>query len=68
LDLQWYPGSVRYRWEADEPGFAMPVMVGAKEHRQMIHPTTTWQTMPTSQVKDDFEVATDLFYITVNKQ
>jgi hypothetical protein len=24
--------------------------------------------MPTSQVKDDFEVATDLFYITVNKQ
>ena len=68
LDLQWYPGSVRYRWEADEPGFAMPVMVGGKEHRQMIHPTTTWQTMPTSQVKDDFEVATDLFYITVNKQ
>ena len=46
----------------------MPVMVGGKEHRQMIHPTTTWQTMPTSQVKDDFEVATDLFYITVSKQ
>jgi aminopeptidase N len=68
LDLQRSPEGVRYRWEADAPGFAMPVMVGGKEHRQMIHPTTTWQTMPTSQVKDDFEVATDLFYITVNKQ
>jgi len=31
---------------------------------QMIHPTTTWQTMPSSQVKDEFEVATDLFYFT----
>jgi aminopeptidase N len=68
LDLQWSPGGVRYRWEADEPGFAMPVMVGSKEHWQMIHPTTTWQTMPTALAKDDFEVATDLFYITVNKQ
>jgi hypothetical protein len=48
LDLQRSPEGVRYRWEADEPGFAMPVMVGSKEHWQRIHPTTTWQTMPTS--------------------
>jgi hypothetical protein len=68
LDLQWYPGGVRYRWEAAEPGFAMPVLVGSNEHWQRIHPTTAWQTMPTDLAKDDFEVATDLFYITVNKQ
>ena len=46
----------------------MPVMVGRKEHWQRIHPTTTWQTMPATLAKDDFDVATDLFYITVNKQ
>jgi hypothetical protein len=43
-------------------------MVGSKEDWQRIHPTTAWQTMPTDLAKDDFEVATDLFYITVNKQ
>jgi aminopeptidase N len=68
LDLQRSPGSVRYRWEADEPGFAMPVQVGSKEHWQTIYPTTTWQTMPASLAKDEFDVATDLFYITVNEQ
>jgi len=68
LDLQWGPGGIRYRWEAAEPGFAMPVMVGSKEHWERIHPTTAWQTMPTALAKDDFEVATDLFYITVSKQ
>ena len=68
LDLQWSTGSVRYRWKADETASAMPVLVGSKEHWQMIRPTTTWQTMPTSLTKDEFAVATDLFYITVNKQ
>jgi aminopeptidase N len=68
LDLQWDPGGVRYRWEAAEPGFAMPVMVGSKEHWERIHPTTAWQTMPTALAKEDFEVATDLFYITANKR
>ncbi len=53
-------------WESDEPGFAMPVMVGSSPHWQTIHPTTTWQTMPTTLKKDEFAVATDLFYITVN--
>ena len=41
------PGSVRYRWKADEPAFAMPVRVGSKDHWQIIHPTTEWQTMQT---------------------
>src|SRR5271169_432016 len=32
LDLQRSADGVRYRWEADEPDFAMPVMVGSKEN------------------------------------
>jgi aminopeptidase N len=68
LDLQWEAGGVRYRWEAEEPGFAMPVLVGSKEQWQMIHPTATWQTMATNLGKDRFEAATDLYYITVKKE
>jgi aminopeptidase N len=70
LDLQFNPsaGSVRYRWKADEPEFAMPILVGSREHWQMIYPTTTWQSMQTSQGKNKFEVATDLYYITVDKR
>ena len=61
------PGKVSYRWQADESDFAMPVRVGLKEHWEVIHPTTEWQTMPTPLSKDQFEVATDLYYINVNK-
>jgi hypothetical protein len=67
LELQWDRAgeSVRYRWHADERGFAMPVRVGSRQHWQKILPTTTWQTLPTPLDKDQFEVATDLYYIKV---
>ncbi len=69
LQLQFAPGgSVRYRWKADETDFAMPVRVGARDHWQLIHPTATWQTMQTPLGKEQFDVATDLYYITVDKQ
>ena len=61
-------GSVSYRWKADVRGFAMPVKVGSKQGWQTIRPTTEWQTMPTSLPKDEFEVATDLYFITVDRQ
>jgi aminopeptidase N len=61
LELQWSPGSVRYRWQADDPAFVMPVLAGEKK----IHPTAVWQTMPTSLTKEQFDVATDLYYIKV---
>ena len=32
---------------------------------QIIHPTTAWQTMQTPLAKDQFNVATDLYYVTV---
>jgi aminopeptidase N len=61
-------GTVSYRWKVDEPAFAMPVRVGKKDNWQIIKPTTEWQTMPTSHKKDDFDVATDLYYVNVDKQ
>jgi aminopeptidase N len=60
-------GTVAYRWKADEAAFAMPVKVGTKDHWQVIHPTTEFQTMKTPLKKQDFEVATDLYYINVSK-
>ena len=54
-----------YRWEADEPGFAMPIRVGQKGAWQTIRPTAEWQTMKTPLTKDTFEVATDLYYVNV---
>jgi aminopeptidase N len=62
------PGMVMYKWRADEDNFAMPVRVGAPGHWQIVHPTTTWQSMQTPLSKDDFQVATDLYYVEVNKQ
>jgi aminopeptidase N len=58
-------GTVSYRWKADEPGFAMPVRVGTKDHWRIIRPTTSWQSMETPVPKDRFEVATDLYYVNV---
>lgn len=62
------PGMVMYKWDADEDDFAMPVRVGTPGHWQIIHPTTKWQWMQTPLSKDQFQVATDLYYIAVNKQ
>jgi aminopeptidase N len=60
-------GTVSYRWKADEPAFAMPVGVGTKEHWQIIRPTIEWQTMKTPLRKEDFQVATDLYFIDIDK-
>jgi aminopeptidase N len=61
-------GTVDYRWQADEPDFAMPVRVGKKTDWQIIQATTYWQTMKTPLKKNDFDVATDLYFINVSKQ
>src|SRR5207253_2789558 len=61
-------GTVAYRWKADEPAFAMPVRVGAKDRWQVIRPTAEWQTMKAPLPKGEFAVATDLYYVNVSKQ
>lgn len=61
--------AVSYRWLADEAAFAMPIKVGDKEHWQLITPVTTrWQTMKTPLDRERFDVATDLYYVKVQKQ
>jgi aminopeptidase N len=68
LQFQESDGSVSYRWKADEKDFAMPIRVGRKDAWQTIRPTTEWQTMKSSVRKDDFEVATDLYFVNVSKK
>jgi len=70
LELAFNPaeGTVAYRWNAGERGFAMPIRVGTPGDWQTIQPSTDWKLMKTSLNKDTFEVATDLFYVNVSKQ
>jgi len=67
LQLRFGHNSVAYRWDAEEPGFNMPIKVGSADHWKLIHPTTTWQAMDTLLTKDTFEVPTDLYYVNVAK-
>lgn len=67
LELKFEDGAVAYRWKVDEKGFAMPVRVGLKDRWEVIQPTTEWQTMKTPIKKDDFAVATDLYFVEVSK-
>ncbi len=43
-------------------------LIGKKDNWQIIQAATDWQTMPTSLEKDEFEVATDLYFIEVVKR
>lgn len=61
-------GTVQYRWKTDEQNFKMPVRVGTKDHWQIINATNDWQTMKTSLKKEEFDVATDLYYVNVSKK
>jgi len=62
------PGTVAYRWKADEAAFAMPVRVGPKDHWEIVTPTAQWKSLKSSLGKDEFQVATDLYYVNVSKQ
>ncbi len=67
LELKFSAGEVAYRWKADEAAFAMPVRVGKRDQWQIVRPTTNWQSMKTPLGKNDFEVATDLYFVNVTK-
>ncbi len=58
-------GSVSYRWKAGVKEFAMPVKVGRKPDWRLIQPATEWKTLKIELKKEEFEVATDLYYIDV---
>jgi hypothetical protein len=55
-----------YRWNASERGFAMPIRAGDPAKWQTIQPVTSaWKSMPWTGAKDQFKVATDLYYVNV---
>lgn len=57
-------GTVGYRWQADEPGFAMPIRVGDAHHPVVVTPVTTeWKTMPWKNRPDAFGYPYMLYYI-----
>ena len=61
--------TVSYKWDAEEPGFAMPIRVGRSSDWQIVQPSTTeWKVLSTPVRKEDFEVATNLYYVNVRKQ
>jgi aminopeptidase N len=60
--------TVSYRWQAEEPAFAMPIRVGDPDHWETITPVTNkWKTMTSTVGRDQFAVATDLYYVFVSK-
>jgi aminopeptidase N len=59
--------TVSYRWQAEEPGFLMPIRVGRTGAWEVIRPSAEWQTMKTALTRDTFEVATDLYFVNVTK-
>jgi aminopeptidase N len=61
-------GTLAYRWKADERAFAMPIRAGRPTAWQLLRPTTDWQVMKTDIRKDDFQVASDLYYVNVAKR
>lgn len=74
LELTWLPDTpgkathtVLYKWQADDPAFAMPIRTGGPGHFQILRPTTTWQTLETPLGRDAFQVPTDLYFITISK-
>jgi hypothetical protein len=46
----------------------MPVKVGTKDNWTTIRPTAEWQTMTSPLGRDEFQVATDLYLIAVDRQ
>jgi aminopeptidase N len=59
-------GAVAYRWKTDERAFAMPIKTGRPGAWDVLHPTTDWKVLKTPLKKDEFQVATDLFYVNVS--
>ena len=60
--------SVSYRWNADAKGFAMPVRAGKKGQWRIVQPAAEWKTMQNPLTREEFDVATDLYYVNVKKQ
>ena len=57
-------GTVAYRWNSEEAGFAMPIKIGDRAHLTLATPVTTeWKTMPWTADPDTLDVPHDLYYV-----
>jgi aminopeptidase N len=68
LELAFQGESVRFRWRADVEDFDMPILVRTPGGVLTLRPTTEWQSRPLDGVAPaDWQPATDLFYISVER-
>jgi len=64
LQLKFSKAEVQYRWQSGVSDFNMPVMVRTPAGNQLLNPVSEWQSVELNGVgKEDWQVATDLFYI-----
>jgi aminopeptidase N len=50
-------GTVAYRWNSEEAGFAMPIKIGDRAHLTLVTPVTTeWTSMPWTADPDTLDV------------
>ena len=69
LHLDAAKRAVSYRWKVEEAGFAMPIEVGDPAHWTLVKPVTKgWKTMRCTGTPDSFKVATNLYYVNVERQ
>jgi len=61
---------IKYKWQANRPGFCMPVKVTTeKDTFTFIYPGNDWQTMELKDMqRKDFKVDTEDFYMDVNQK
>jgi aminopeptidase N len=68
LQAEFAGDTVRFRWQADVDDFDMPVKVRAGGTVHTLHPTTEWQSASLEDADpEDWQPATDLFYIEVER-
>ena len=68
LEVRGEDGSVAYRWRADVEDFDMPVRVRVNGRSHVIFPTLEWASEPLDGAAlEDWQPATDLFYIGVER-
>ena len=68
LEVRGEDGPVAYRWRADVEDFDMPVRVRVNGRSHVIFPTLEWASEPLNGAAlEDWQPATDLFYIGVER-
>ena len=71
LELQYDAAKqrMRYRWKAEEAGFAMPIKAGDAAQWSLLRPVTAqWKSVAWTRPEAEFAVATDLYYVVVDRQ